>query len=347
MASKIAFQIINVENTFLDPRADFKPTTIKSQVRIDPLTGRTGHFSHFRAIKPQKLDIEKYMDPQVKGFCPFCGDKKNHVTPMFPEGLFHEGRLARGEALLVPNLFPYDVYSSVVIITDDHVVSLENFNDENLYDSFYIGIDFLKKVKKKSPSIPYQVMAWNYMPPSGGGLVHPHQQYFATERPGNQFTDEYKAAELFYNNHRVDYWTELIEEEQRRKDRYIGQVGDTHWLASFISLGVLGEIICVFPGVFCMEDFTDVQVRHLVSGVQKIFCYYRENGIYSFNASLFWGAAGQKFFPAHFRIVPRTFLNTRDYAPDLSFFQTVLQEPVSVVLPEDLGKEVRPFFNKK
>jgi len=344
VASKISFRIINVENTFLDPRANFQPATVRSQVRIDPLTGRTGHFSHFGAIKPQKLDMEKYMEPQTKGFCPFCGDKKSRLTPRFPEELFHEGRMTRGEALLVPNLFPYDVYSAVVIMTDDHVVSLEDFNDEKLFDSFSVGIDFLKRAKTKSPSIPYQVMAWNYMPPSGGGLVHPHQQYFATEHPGNQFADEYKWAELFYHNHQVDYWTELIKEERNDNERYIGQVGDTHWLASFVSLGVLGEIICVFPGVYCINDFTDAQVRHLVSGIRKIFRYYKNNGIYSFNASLFWGAEGQKFFPAHFRIVPRTFLNTRDYAPDLNFFQAVLQEPVSVVLPEDLCKEVKPYF---
>jgi len=54
VTSKIAFQITNVENTFLDPRAGFQPTTVKSQVRTDPLTGRTGHFSHFGAIKPLK-----------------------------------------------------------------------------------------------------------------------------------------------------------------------------------------------------------------------------------------------------------------------------------------------------
>jgi len=335
---------MHVENTFLDPRADFQPITIKTQVRADPLTGRTGHFSHFGAIKPQKLDLDKYLEPQIKGFCPFCGDRRNHVTPMFPEGLFHKGRLTRGEALLVPNLFPYDVYSSIVIMTDDHVVSLESFNDDKLYDSFSLGIDFLKRVRGKSPSIPYQVMAWNYMPPSGGGLVHPHQQYFATEHPGNQFADEYKAAESFYHNHQVDYWTELIKEEQQHGERYIGQVGDTHWLASFVSLGMLGEIMCVFPGVYCLDDFTDAHVRRLVSGLRKIFCYYLKNDIYSFNASLYWGAEGQQFFPAHFRIVPRTFLNTRDYAPDINFFQTVLQEPVSVVLPEDLGKEVKPYF---
>lgn len=100
----------------------------------------------------------------------------------------------------------------------------------------------------------------------------------------------------------------------------------------------------MFPDVFCIDDFTDTNIYDLVTGLLKIFLYFKDNGIYSFNASLFFGSEGQRFFPAHFRIVPRTFLNTRDYAPDLNFFQAVLQEPVSIVMPEDLCKAVKAYF---
>ena len=344
MASKIHFQIIESASTFLDPRRQFEPVTENFQVRFDPLTGRTGHFSHFGAIKPQKLDLEKYADPQIKGFCPFCREKKSGATPKFPPNVLPEGRLAKGEALLVPNLFPYDIYSAVAIMTDDHVVPLDRFSEQRLSDSFSVGIEFLQRVKSLDPSQPYHLMAWNYMPPSGGGLVHPHQQYFATAYPGNQFTDEFKAAESFYGKYHTDYWSELVREEQKINRRYIGQTGSSHWLASFVSLGVLGEIMGVFPNVFCIEDFTEKNITDLISGIQKVFSYYLDNGIYSFNASLFCGPAGQSFFPAHFRIVPRTFLNTRDWAPDLNFFQAVLQEPVSVVMPEDLCGEISKYF---
>lgn len=344
MTARITFKKIDIENTFLDPRRDFQPNVVKSQVRFDPLTGRTGHFSHFGAIKPQQLDLEKYLDPLVKGFCPFCGARRETQTPKFPREIIPEGRLVRGEALLVPNLYPYDIYSSVCVMTCAHVVPLDQWNYEKLFDSFAVGLEFLKKVKVYGTPLPYHIMGWNYMPPSGGGLVHPHQQYFATEHPGNQFTDELRASELFYESYQMDYWQELVGREQKNDERYIGRLGDSHWLASYISLGILGEIICVFPGVYCIDDFTGANISELVSGIQKIFSYYSKKGIYSFNASLFFGPEGQRFFPVHFRIVPRTFLNTRDYAPDLNFFQTVMQEPVSVVLPEDLCREVKTFF---
>jgi len=342
---KISFQIIDLESVFLHPQRDFQPRGRKIQVRFDPLTGRTGHLSHFGAIKPPELDLERYLDPEVKGFCPFCSEQRNGATPKFTKDILPEGRMSRGEALLVPNLYPYDIYSSVVIMIDDHMVPLHQFDYRRLYDSFSVGVEFLKKVKWIDPSLSYHVMAWNYMPPSGGGLVHPHQQYFASAYPGNQFTDELKSAELFFKKNKTDYWTELVSEEQNKGERYIGRLGNSEWLTSFVPLGVLGEIMAVFPGVYCIDSFNDQQIYELVEGILKIFLYYIEAGIYSFNASLFFGPAGQDFFPAHFRIVPRTFLNVRDYAPDLNFFQAVLAEPVSVVLPEDLCREVKPYFH--
>jgi len=344
MSSKIQFQIIESESTFLDPRKGFEPHVEKFQVRIDPLTGRTGHFSHFGAIKPQKPSLEIYLRPEIKGFCPFCNENRHKTTPQFIEAVIPEGRLTRNEACLIPNLFPYDIYSAVMIMTDEHLVPLEKLDGQRLFDALSLGTEFLKKIKRIAPSLPFHLMTWNYMPPSGGGLVHPHQQYFATENPGNQFLNELKASEEFYRTNGTSYWTELIKEEERIGERYIGTTGSSHWLASFVSLGLLGEIVCIFPHVFSIEDFSEEHINELVSGLLKIFHYYGTCNIYSFNASLFFGPGGQKSFSCHFRIAPRTFLNLRDYAPDLNFFQAILSEPVSVVLPEVLCAELKKFF---
>ena len=68
MSSKITFSIIESESSFLHPRKGFAPVTERFQVRIDPLTGRTGHFSHFGAVKQQMLPLNDYEKPEVKGF---------------------------------------------------------------------------------------------------------------------------------------------------------------------------------------------------------------------------------------------------------------------------------------
>ncbi|MBA4391580.1 MAG: hypothetical protein C0399_11700 [Syntrophus sp. (in: bacteria)] len=344
MSSKIDFQIIKSESVFLDPRKSYEPTTMEFQVRVDPLTGRTGHFSHFGAVKPQKLDLESYDQTGIKGFCPFCPKNREKATPKFTKDIFTAGRSSRGEATIIPNLFPYDVHSSVLIMTDEHVVPIRNFSKQRLLDAFSLGIEFLKKIHTIDSSLPYHLMTWNYMPPSGGGIVHPHQQYFATAYPGNQFMDELRASEKFHQQHDKMFWLECIGEEQKREERYIGQIGNSHWLSSFVCFGFLGDLLCVFPDAFSIDDFTDTHIDNLVSGMLNIFRYYESAGVYSFNVSLFFGPVEQNFFPCHFRITPRTFLNIRDFAPDMNFFQTVLAEPICLVLPEELCREVKPFF---
>jgi UDPglucose--hexose-1-phosphate uridylyltransferase len=341
----IDFRIEESASEFLDPRMGFHPTKVTFQVRFDPLTRRSGHFSHFGAIGSQPLDLDRYRADAEKGFCPFCPEHRDVATPRFDESLIAGGRLASGEALLVPNLFPYDVYSSVTIMTKEHVVPIEGFTAERLRDAFFLGLAFLKRVAGVEKSLSFHMMGWNYMPPSGGGLIHPHQQYFATGQPGNTFRDEFAAAEEFHVRWGEDYWSALIDEESRRGERYVGTVGESQWLASFVSHGIAGDISVILPEVFSVNDVTDNTVESLVSGLLYLFAYFRDAGIFSFNALWYIGPEGQRFFPAHLRIVPRTFLNTRDYASDSSFFHTLLEEPVGVVLPEDLCAALRPYFS--
>jgi len=344
MKGGINFQIIEQESVFLDPRKDFSPTVERFQVRVDPLTGQTGHFSHFGAIKPQKLNLEFYSRPEVKGFCPFCLENRKKATPKFMKDVVSEGRLMRDEACIIPNLFPYDIHGGIVIMTDEHVVPVEGLTTRRLVDAFLLGIEFLKRIRSIDPCLPYHLMTWNYMPPSGGGLVHPHQQYFVTSNPGNQFMNELKASQAFHKTYGVNYWAELLREERQIGTRFIGNIGNSTWLTSFVSLGLLGDILCVFPSVSSIDEFSDNDIESLVSGLVKVFQYYVSCGIYSFNASLFFGPDRQDFFSSHFRIVPRTFLNMRDCASDLNFFQAMLGEPVSVVMPEELCRDVRPYF---
>lgn len=158
MPSKISFQVFNSESTFLDPRRGFKPTTERFEIRVDPLTGRTGHFSHFGAIKPQKLNLDVYATPEIKGFCPFCLENRDTATPKFTEDIIPEGRLICNEATLIPNLFPYDIHSGVLIMTDEHVVPFRGLNETRLLDSLVLGVRFLKRIKALSPSLPYHLM---------------------------------------------------------------------------------------------------------------------------------------------------------------------------------------------
>jgi galactose-1-phosphate uridylyltransferase len=333
-----------VESQFLDPRLDFSPKIERLQVRFDPLTGRSAHLAHFGAAAAEELDLARYAEPRIKGFCPFCAENRQRATPKFPPDFISEGRWGRGQALLIPNLHPYDAYGSIVVMTENHVVPLAGLTDGLLLDALLLGCEFMQRVQQRDPAERYPLMAWNYMPPSGGGLVHPHQQYFATRYPGNLYVDEFHASKRFLRTMRSDYWSQLVHEEQRRGERYIGSTGSVQWLAPFAPMGILGEVLGVLPGVCELVEFTEDRAENLVEGLRRVFQYFTETGIQSFNATLFFGPASQEHFAAHFRLIPRTFLNLRDFAPDLNFYQALLQEPVSVVLPEDLCRSLKRFF---
>jgi UDPglucose--hexose-1-phosphate uridylyltransferase len=103
-------------------------------------------------------------------------------------------------------------------------------------------------------------------------------------------------------------------------------------------------VLAVFPEIHSIGDFKEEDLQALVEGILKIFRYFMTKSIGSFNASFFFGPSGQDYFSPHFRIVPRTFLNLRDFASDLNFFQALLAEPVSVVMPERMCSDIKGLF---
>ncbi len=341
----LRFEASEVTSIRLHPGQDFRRDDVRLEVRRDPITGSSARLAHFGAIHPEPLDLATYLLPEVKGFCPFCPPHRDTLTPQFPLGPITEGRMALGEALLVPNLYPYDVHSTVCIMTRDHVVPLEKIDRQCLVDAFSLGVAAWKRLAQAGSGPAHPVMGWNYMPPSGGGLVHPHQQYLLTDFPGNRYEAELAAARAYDSTHGADPWTVLIRAEEQTAERFLGRTGDWRWLTAFAPRGVLGEILAVEPDVFGLDDLDDERLGHLVDGLLRVFSWMRVDEIFSFNATLFVGPPDQACFPAHLSLVPRTFLNLRDMAPDMNFLQVLMEEPVSVVRPEEMATRLRPFFS--
>ena len=345
MAGLIAFERREIVSRLGDPREGDAPVSITLELRRDPLTGRSARLAHFGAISAKALDFDHYRRPEVIGHCPFCGEDRERQTPSFPRDLIPEGRLRRGQALLVPNLFPYDIHSTVCILTREHVVPLPELTGDIVADGLRLGLELWQRLAPRagfSPAFP--VMGWNYMPPSGGGLVHPHHQYLLTPEPGNRYREELNASAAFVEGHGRDYWSALAAEEAELGDRFVGTTGPWSWLSAFAPEGVLGEILAVLPGMWDLESFGESAVEGLVDGLLRCFRHFQSAGIHSFNAALFLGPRGQSHFAAHLRLVPRTFLNLRDMAPDVNFLKMLFDEPVSVVRPEELASRLRPFF---
>ena len=344
----LEFKKKTVTSTFMDPREGFARKSIDTEIRFDPLTGESGRLAHFGAIKTQKVDFSSWNTPDARKYCPFCPENIETVTPRFPPEILPEGFLQKGEAKVIPNISPYDQYSVLTVMSHEHLVPLSSFNKKLLTDAFRAGLKFFQLISKKEPDLPYHILSWNYMPPSGGGLLHPHQQLIITSSPGNLYRKTFENSKLFFERSGRNYWRELCEVEESKKERYIGTIGRGHWIVPFVSLGAIGEYDVIFPEIHSVFDLNEADIEDFSEGLLRLFKYFDSKSIYSFNMVLYFAPVGQaeQFFSLHARIIPRTYLNTLWKPSDVNFLQILLQEPFSVEAPEQLSKELAAYWNK-
>lgn len=341
----IEFRSKAVTTTIMDPREDFARKEIVTEIRYDPLTGESGRLAHFGMIKPQKEDFSSWDTPENRSRCPFCPPNIDKVTPRFEPDILPEGHLHRGEATLLPNISPYDSFSALAVMSRDHLVPLEKLSFHLLKDAFEAGVEFFRIIATKKYDLPYHIITWNYMPPSGGGIVHPHQQVIISDSPGNLFRKTLENSKRYYLAHQQSYWKELCRIEKERNERFIGELERSCWLAAFAPLGVLGEFLGIFPEVHTIFDINEAVIEELVRGLKRLFSYFDSVNIFSFNMGLFFAPEGaEEYFPLHVRVIPRIFLNPVQKPPDVNALQMVLQEPFTVVRPEKQCAELKAFW---
>ena len=68
------FKAVQKETVVLNPAKDMARRTIPSEIRFDPLTGRSARICNFMKLKWEKPDFENLVSGTEK-FCPFCPDK--------------------------------------------------------------------------------------------------------------------------------------------------------------------------------------------------------------------------------------------------------------------------------
>src|SRR5215213_3885583 len=184
---RIEFEVSRQAFRFLDPTRGFEPVEKVTEIRRDPLTGRTSHVLDMGFV-PEKPDVEEMVARARAGFNPFAPDKRAEVTPRFLDGAegIPGGRLSIGEALVVPNLFPYERYSAVTVLSDADFVPLDGFSEDLLADAFRADLLYLERVRETDgEGLRHYSANWNYMPLSGGSVVHPHHQLVASPVPTN------------------------------------------------------------------------------------------------------------------------------------------------------------------
>ena len=323
---------------------EFKEAEIPLEFRFDPLTGRTCRivqYSPERIIRPDLADLEKRSKELT---CPFCAPLVEQITPRFPPDLIPEGTIRRGKALAFPNNGPYDVYGMVVVISDRHFIPLAEFDAETVFNALSAAHSYIKSVQRFDPKAKYHFIAWNYMPPSGGSLVHPHLQSNAGYYPTTYQKSILEASESYYKEKGTNYWSDLLEQEKKTGERYLGKIGGTEWLTSFVPSGRLSDTLVIFPGKTSILELTDKDLRDFAAGLLKVFGYIDGLNLISFNMSTYSGFDSGQFW-THARITPRGMLL---YSPletsDQFYYQILQDENICIIPPETAAARQRKRF---
>lgn len=317
---------------YLDPRTNFQETTIACEMRRDPLTGRSGRVAHGLGFHLDPLDVAPLIAASQPS-CPFCPGRIFAVTPRFPANIVPEGRLQRGDAVLFPNLVPYDEHSAVTVMSQEHYVPLEKFTHPQLFDAFRLCLDYLHHVTRH-PRTTYALVFWNYFPASGGTQIHPHLQVFATDTPGNTLEEELTASLRYYREEGRSYWADLLLEEERLGERWVGRGIHSAWLTSFVSRSLLADTLVLFPACQTMLDLSDEALAEFCRGLRQALQHLASQGVYSFNVAWFSGVAGSQEMCLHARLSPRLYLTPSLWGTDTTALQHLYQEHFMVQTPE-------------
>jgi len=340
----VLFHKVEAKARIRNPFKDFTLDEIPLEIRFDPLTGHTGRVFDLPYKPPERPDLSELIQHSKEIFCPFCPDVLEKSTPLFPEEVVPGGRIAHGRALLIPNLLPLDKYAGVSILSPEHYIAIEDLTDEKMADAFYAALQLFKMVAHFDPLTNYFYINWNYMPPAGSSIVHPHLQVNCGEIPTNQHRIQMEACRKYYEENGTHFWSDFIEAEQNLKERFIGKKGPTYWFMSYVPQSFLPDIWCIFSEGTSLNGLKEEAFLPFIKGLSKVLKYFSLENIFSFNMSLF-SVRQDDYFRINARVCPR--LLTRAIGnSDQTYFQTIHKETYSVWPPESVCQRIRKIFQE-
>ena len=330
--------------SYISPELDGEGRRVRMRVELrrDPLTGRGGRIAHFQGFHLRRPDVS----PEVaasRALCPFCPERVLTVTARLDPPIEGGHRVLEGEAVLFPNISPYDRRSAVVVLSRAHFLAPEDIRPHHLVNGLRAAQRYLA-APGTVRSRDFGLVTWNYMPPAGATQVHPHLQVFATDRPGRLLEEEMAASRRHRHRFGRVYWDELVETELHLGERWVGRGRHTAWLTPFVSRSVISDLMVVFPGRARLSDLSASELEEFGRGLSAALQELAAEGVASFNLALYPAPAGSPDPPLwlHARLSPRIHFNPAIGGSDATVWQHLLDEPFMVRSPERLAETLRP-----
>ena len=329
------------QSWFLDPKEGFSKKFISFEIRRDDLTGHISRILPYRRKYPD-IVIPAEMIEASKKVCPFCADQISSSTPKLLPEIAPEGRIRRGSAWLFPNAFPYARHNWVIALCEEHFLYPDQFSVELLRDGFILAQEGIRRVGQSQPEFQYGSINWNYLPPSGAGLFHPHIQVLIEEVPTASHKKVLEGLSKYQREGKSSFWQDYLREEMKRGERYIGHQGDVHFLTAFSPRGIFGEIFILFSDRSAFDGLSTKDWTHFSQGLKGVFQYLK-NHILSFNLSLFSGSFDGIQSWVYGRLCPRMIIPPWNIN-DINYFEKLHDEVMCVISPEEFCEDLKPFF---
>ncbi|BDC36139.1 MAG: hypothetical protein EF806_02735 [Candidatus Methanoliparum thermophilum] len=339
----ILFTKESIESVFLDPMNNFSESSVCFEVRKDPLTGETSRIVPETGIELQRTEDFSDIIEESRG-CFFCEENIERDTPKFKQEIVEDGRIKEGSVILFPNIFPYGKYSGVCAFKE-HFISLEKFNAGLIKEALIACKIFAENVYKNDKTAKYCTINWNYLPPAGSSILHPHIQPLIDPFVSNYHRLLLDNSKKYFSVNGSSYWKDIINVEMDRDERYIGKTGSVEWITPFAPRGHF-EII----GVTNSPDYislSDKEIMDIATGVSKVLKFYNTEGRDSFNMSIYSGIMSdfkdKEYFSTNIRIIARSNMQ-RYYMNDANYLRMLLNEPVISTSPEEVCKRIKEIF---
>ncbi|MFB0499782.1 MAG: hypothetical protein ACETWO_00680 [Candidatus Hadarchaeaceae archaeon] len=345
--TKIMFEKTVQEARLLSPLNDFKLVTQPIEIRKDPLTGRRCRINLERAKRPKQAakttDMENIVEAS-RAKCFFCAENLEKMTPMFPED-FPERRIKVGTACIFPNLFPFGGFHAVGVFSNDHHLDPNQFSPKLLEDCFEGCLRYFEQVHERYPEIKYWHINWNYMPPAAASIIHPHVQLTADPDPTSRLQEFIRSSRSYFDREGSNYWSDLVEAERNKKERFIGKTGPVAWVTSFAPEGN-SEVVAVFTGISAMTSLKKRGLGDFCDGLSRILKGYHVLGVQSFNMTTFSGPCDEdlsEYYLLNAKLVSRP-SPKQFYTSDDGFMEKLHHESVIETMPETLAEKLREHF---
>lgn len=339
---KVKFRKKTLAAAFHDPRNDFRLTMRFCEIRYDPLTRQLSRIFPSKMLKFSRYDWAPEVMESRSHPCPFCPENLEAATPRFPEDFVPGGRIMAGRAVVVPNLSIYESYNGVVIMGPDHYLPMGEITFDTLVQSLAASLEFLRTAARRDPAhARYGTVDWNYMPLAGGSVIHPHLQVIAGKDPSSHVGLMVREGRKYLRARGRIFWADLLEAEAGGP-RYLGRTRGVYWLASFAPRG-LADVTAVIPERAAPEDIGEEDIRGIASGMIKVIGYYDSVNIPAFNAAIYFARREDEGFWASLRMIGR-FAARPPAGSDVSYMQTLLGDPWTFHLPEEMAVELKKHF---